>query len=61
MLRGNHENEQLNERARSFGGGFAEECLAKYGPRSLDELKTVKWLKHRLVHSECAHFFGKKN
>ena len=33
VLRGNHENEQLNERARSFGGGFAEECLAKYGPR----------------------------
>ena len=32
-MRGNHENEQLNERARSFGGGFAEECLAKYGPR----------------------------
>ena len=36
ILRGNHENEQLNERARSFGGGFAEECLAKYGPRRWD-------------------------
>eukprot|EP00438_Fugacium_kawagutii_P021788 Skav236016 [mRNA] locus=scaffold3189:166322:173659:- [translate_table: standard] len=33
VLRGNHENENLNERSRSFGGGFAEECLAKYGPR----------------------------
>ena len=28
MLRGNHENEHLNERSRLFGGGFAEDRRA---------------------------------
>lgn len=32
ILRGNHEHERMNERARSRGGGFTEECLQKYGP-----------------------------
>ncbi|CAJ1375275.1 unnamed protein product [Effrenium voratum] len=41
VLRGNHENEQLNERARSFGGGFAEECLAKYGPRIYERFQQL--------------------
>ncbi|CAL1129383.1 unnamed protein product [Cladocopium goreaui] len=41
ILRGNHENEQLNERARSFGGGFAEECLAKYGPRIYERFQQL--------------------
>eukprot|EP00435_Cladocopium_sp_Y103_P019887 s640_g4.t2 len=41
ILRGNHENEQLNERARSFGGGFAEECLAKYGPRIYERFQEL--------------------
>jgi len=31
VLRGNHENRAINERPRSWGGGFAEECLDKHG------------------------------
>ncbi|OLQ06134.1 Serine/threonine-protein phosphatase 5 [Symbiodinium microadriaticum] len=41
VLRGNHENEHLNERSRLFGGGFAEECLAKYGPRIYERFQQL--------------------
>ena len=30
LNRGNHENEEINERMRSHGGGFAEEVRSKY-------------------------------
>mmetsp|Transcript_130338 Transcript_130338/g.236956 ORF Transcript_130338/g.236956 Transcript_130338/m.236956 type:complete len:864 (+) Transcript_130338:199-2790(+) len=31
VLRGNHENDQMISRPFKIGGGFAEECLSKYG------------------------------
>ena len=63
VLRGNHENEQLNERARSFGGGFAEECLAKYGPRGSVDGSSENFLEiHRDGEKKNPRFpFGQKS
>ncbi|KAL1514965.1 hypothetical protein AB1Y20_004041 [Prymnesium parvum] len=36
LSRGNHENEEINERALKFGGGFAEEVRSKYGAPVFD-------------------------
>lgn len=36
FIRGNHENREVNERPRDWGGGFAEECTAKYGTHVYD-------------------------
>lgn len=41
ILRGNHENEMMNERPREFGGGFAEECLYKYGFESYSLFRDI--------------------
>lgn len=35
VLRGNHENDQMITRPFKMGGGFAEECLTKYGRETL--------------------------
>jgi len=41
ILRGNHENEVMNGRPRQWGGGFAEECLSKYGGRIYDQFQQL--------------------
>jgi len=33
VIRGNHENREINERPKDLGGGFLQECLEKYGDR----------------------------
>lgn len=41
VLRGNHENEQMVARPLKMGGGFAEDCLAKYSGKLLAAFQRV--------------------
>eukprot|EP00397_Hematodinium_sp_SG-2012_P004123 GEMP01004134.1.p1 GENE.GEMP01004134.1~~GEMP01004134.1.p1 ORF type:complete len:996 (+),score=206.51 GEMP01004134.1:43-3030(+) len=39
--RGNHEDTNMNERDRSIGGGFAQECRGKYGPQVYQKIQQI--------------------
>jgi len=41
ILRGNHENAQMNARSFRMGGGFYEECLEKYGSRVKEDFRRL--------------------